>query len=329
VLRIEQIEDKDALKQAAILLDRENEKLHKKVVELTEEIARLKGQDPTAAQLQLLYLKELLASRARALFGDKSERRTGEETIEKASDADVTTKPKTGHGPRPQPKLPMIEREHALVRPADRAAEHHRRICRQGAAQHVERGAELPGPRLRDRVVERDHKSRARRGGKPLLDQLPWLEVVRQRDRAEIPSQRRAHARRDREHGADAGDDCDLEVAPALRPGLDLRADGSRHGENAGIAARDKGHMRALRGMAQRRRRALSLLAVAGSMARLSSPRRDAVEIGAVAVERLGAGECGVRFRSAPARIARTKPHHAEMSAHARSSQPGTSTTAR
>ena len=120
MLRIEQIEDKDALKQAAILLDRENEKLHKKVVELTEEIARLKGQDPTAAQLQLLYLKELLASRARALFGDKSERRTGEETIEKASDADVTTKPKTGHGPRPQPKLPMIEREHALD-DADRA----------------------------------------------------------------------------------------------------------------------------------------------------------------------------------------------------------------
>jgi transposase len=120
MLRIEQIEDKDALKQAALLLDRENAKLHKKIVELTEENARLKGQDPTAAQLQLLYLQELLASRERALFGDKSERRQGEETSEKTSDADVKTKPKTGHGPKPQPKLPVIEREHALD-DADRA----------------------------------------------------------------------------------------------------------------------------------------------------------------------------------------------------------------
>lgn len=120
MLRIEQIEDKDALKQAAILLDRENAKLHKKVVALTEEIARLKGQDPTAAQLQLLYLQELLASRERALFGDKSERRKGEESAEKDSDAAAKATPRTGHGPKPQPKLPVIEREHALD-DADRA----------------------------------------------------------------------------------------------------------------------------------------------------------------------------------------------------------------
>ncbi|MGB7587552.1 MAG: IS66 family transposase, partial [Solirubrobacterales bacterium] len=120
MLRIEQIEDKDALKQAALLLDRENQKLHKKIVELTEEIARLRGQDPTAAQLQLLYLKELLASRERALFGDKSERRKGEETTEKSPDAEVKATPRTGHGPRPQPKLPVIEREHPLDE-ADRA----------------------------------------------------------------------------------------------------------------------------------------------------------------------------------------------------------------
>lgn len=120
MLRIEQIEDKDALKQAAILLDRENAKLHKKIVELTEENARLRGQDPTAAQLQLLYLKELLASRERALFGDKSERRKGEETAEKNPDTETKATPRSGHGPKPQPKLPVIEREHALD-DADRA----------------------------------------------------------------------------------------------------------------------------------------------------------------------------------------------------------------
>ena len=118
MLRIEQLEDKDALKQAAILLDRENQKLHKKVVELTEEIARLKGQDPTAAQLQLLYLQELLASRERALFGDKSERRAHED--EQAEAPTPAPRPRSGHGPKPQPKLPIIEREHVLDE-ADRA----------------------------------------------------------------------------------------------------------------------------------------------------------------------------------------------------------------
>jgi transposase len=114
MLRIEQIEDKDALRQAAILLDRENQKLHQKVIELTEEIARLKGTDASAAQLELAFLKELLAKREQALFGDKSERRVREsDGAEAAPDATAQT-PRTGHGPKPQPKLPIVEREHAL-----------------------------------------------------------------------------------------------------------------------------------------------------------------------------------------------------------------------
>jgi transposase len=120
VLRIEQIEDKDALKQAALLLDRECHKLLQRNRELAEEIARLKGQDPSFVQLEMTYLKELLAARERALFGDKSERRKGEDTTEKPSDADVKATPRRGHGPKPQPKLPVIERVHALD-DADRA----------------------------------------------------------------------------------------------------------------------------------------------------------------------------------------------------------------
>lgn len=118
MLRIEQIEDKNALKQAALLLDRENQRLHKKVVELTEELARLKGQDASTAQLQLAFLKELLASRERALFGDKSERRKGDG--EAGESPDKKSAPRTGHGPKAQPKLPIVEREHALD-DADRA----------------------------------------------------------------------------------------------------------------------------------------------------------------------------------------------------------------
>ena len=120
MLRIEQIEDKDALKQAALLLDRECDKLLKLNRVLAEENARLKGQDPSLVQLELTYLKEMLAARERALFGDKSERRQGDETIEALPDADATTAPRTGHGPKPQPKLAVIERVHVLD-DADRA----------------------------------------------------------------------------------------------------------------------------------------------------------------------------------------------------------------
>jgi transposase len=117
MLRIEQIEDKDALRQAALLLDRENQRLHQKVVDLTQEIARLKGTDASTAQLQLAFLKELLAKREQALFGDKSERRVGRD--DRAAD-DAGPAPRTGHGPRSQPKLPVVERVHVLD-DADRA----------------------------------------------------------------------------------------------------------------------------------------------------------------------------------------------------------------
>ena len=103
MLRIEQITDNDTLRQAALLLDRENRRLHDKIRELVEEIARLKGQDASAAQLQLEFLKELLARREHALFGDKSERR-GRQADEATSDP--ASSPRSGHGPdapRPPP----------------------------------------------------------------------------------------------------------------------------------------------------------------------------------------------------------------------------------
>jgi len=120
VLRIEQIQDQDTLRQAAILLDRENQRLHQKIVQLTEENARLKGGDASAAQLELAFLKELLAQRERALFGNSSERRThGGPDTDASSDPEAPA-PRTGHGPKPQPKLPIVEREHSLDE-ADRA----------------------------------------------------------------------------------------------------------------------------------------------------------------------------------------------------------------
>lgn len=113
MLPIEQIEDRDQLRTVALLLDRENQKLHAKIQALAVEIAQLKGQDLSGSQIELAYLRELLAAREQALFGDSSERRPregGEEPVEE--------QPKTerrGHGPRAQTELPIVEREHELA----------------------------------------------------------------------------------------------------------------------------------------------------------------------------------------------------------------------
>ena len=83
------------------------------------------------------------------------------------------------------------------------------------------------------------------------------------------------------------------------------------------------------RRMPQRGRGARAFLAVVGRVARLSRPRRNAIEIGAVAVERVGRGERRFRLAREPARIARAEADHGETPAHGRPSQPGTSTTAK
>jgi hypothetical protein len=75
VLRIDEIHDADTLRQVAVLLERENTRLHDRLQQLTTELAHLRGEDAAAAQIHLEFLRELLAQRERALFGDSSERR--------------------------------------------------------------------------------------------------------------------------------------------------------------------------------------------------------------------------------------------------------------
>ena len=79
-------------------------------------------------------------------------------------------------------------------------------------------------------------------------------------------AERRADPRRDREHRGDARHDGQVELAPALRPGFDRFADRGGHGEDAGIAAGDDSHARALRGVSERGGGARALLAVLGSV---------------------------------------------------------------
>src|ERR1700752_3278479 len=95
--------DLETLRQISLLLDRENQRLITKTLELTAEVARLRGvADP--AQLQLAVLQELEQRRAQVFHRDAS--------ASSDSSARPPRPPQPGHGPRPQPTLPVVEIRH-------------------------------------------------------------------------------------------------------------------------------------------------------------------------------------------------------------------------
>ena len=97
MLRIERVKDIEVLRQIALLQEREIEKLHDRLTTLSVELARLTGQDAAQAQIEIDILKDLLAQREHALFGESSEKRPGEE--ERPA---TPRKPRKGHGPTEQ-----------------------------------------------------------------------------------------------------------------------------------------------------------------------------------------------------------------------------------
>jgi transposase len=111
VLRLDEIRDPELLRQVAVLLERENEKLHAKVRTLIAELAQLRGAAAVTAQRELAFLQELLAQRERALFGASSERRPRPQPEEPST----PPAPRRGHGPTAQPKLSTIEVVHELA----------------------------------------------------------------------------------------------------------------------------------------------------------------------------------------------------------------------
>jgi len=105
--------DLETVRQVAILLLAENQRLHKRLQDMAAEVDRLRG-TPQGLQLELELqnLEELLAQREKALFGRSSEKRP-------RTDAQDTAQPekppaRKGHGPTPQPRLPVVEQSHAL-----------------------------------------------------------------------------------------------------------------------------------------------------------------------------------------------------------------------
>src|SRR5689334_80783 len=142
-------------------------------------------------------------------------------------------------------------------------------------------------------------------------------------------SEWRSGARSNREHGGDSRHHPDVECAPAFRPRRDLLADRGRHGEHARISTRDQADMGALGRMIERGPGAGGFLAVVRGVPRLIFPDRYAVEIGTIAVERLGGSERVFRLAREIAVVAGSEPNDRKRAAHGRPSQPGTSTMAK
>jgi len=105
---LDEIDDIELLRKAALLLQEDNKKLVRLLAQLKKELHALKGGDPEQLKLQIAGLEQQLATRNKMLFGDKSEKRP-------RSDESQSERPtQTGHGPRSQPLLPVLQEVHLL-----------------------------------------------------------------------------------------------------------------------------------------------------------------------------------------------------------------------
>ena len=108
-MRIDQITDLEQMRQIARLLEAENAGLHKRLEGLVAQLAALQGKSGSELlQLELLKLQEQMAALQRRMFGRSSEKSPHAPEPE-------TKKPPRGHGPKAQPRLPVIERRHELA----------------------------------------------------------------------------------------------------------------------------------------------------------------------------------------------------------------------
>jgi len=98
----------ERLRQAALLLDAENKRLLQQLTKVMRELSAAKGEKAAALQLKLEELERQLALRNKALFGTSSEKRPG------AEKPPAEKKAKTGHGPKEQRALPILEQLHTL-----------------------------------------------------------------------------------------------------------------------------------------------------------------------------------------------------------------------
>lgn len=111
MIRIEDISDADQLKQIAVLLQKENDHIHKRLDEQTRELAKLKGQDgDKQLQFEIQKLQSQMSKLQKMMFGASSEKRKGDG----ANTGKEEKKDQAGHGPTEQPELPRVAETHDL-----------------------------------------------------------------------------------------------------------------------------------------------------------------------------------------------------------------------
>lgn len=107
---LEHIDDPKLLQQVASHLEKTVVRQSKEIARLRAENARLQGRE-VSPQMELELLREQLAALQRQAFGPSSEKRP------RPTDGDTipAEAPRRGHGPRPQPDLPLEVVSHELA----------------------------------------------------------------------------------------------------------------------------------------------------------------------------------------------------------------------
>jgi hypothetical protein len=188
----------------------------------------------------------------------------------------------------------------------------------------LQRLAELPGPRLRDRIVEAITKSAAARRSSRAVTTSQGLRLSESEIAQKSPPSGAPAFAAAASMAVMPGSTRDLSSAPAGLAGFQRLEDRRRHGEDAGIAAGDDRDRLPSAASIQRMPGAVDLDAVVGGMLGLALARRHAAEIGAVADEVAGGIErrgCG---RRQVARLAGAEADDGERAGHSRRPSPGT-----
>ena len=112
--KVTEIRDPKTLQEVASHLEKTVIRQHKEIAKLRLDNARLRGQD-VSPQMELELLKEQLEAMKRSMFGTSSERRPEDSSNDDQKKDKGEKKPKSGHGPRSQPDLPIEKVVHTLA----------------------------------------------------------------------------------------------------------------------------------------------------------------------------------------------------------------------
>jgi transposase len=111
--RPDEIDDIETLRQLVLYYEQENARLLQRIAELIAEIAALTDKNAQdALQMELDRVRAQLEGLKRKVFGTSSERRKYETGKTEKQTGEKPKRP--GHGPRAQPKLPVVEEVHHL-----------------------------------------------------------------------------------------------------------------------------------------------------------------------------------------------------------------------